>query len=246
MFGIFIRKRFLADSLMGFVDMHNHLLPGLDDGAKTLEDSISLIRGFSGIGVTNFIATPHIMDNYYPNNAHTIGNALAVVKKGLMDAGLGHISIGAAAEHMIDANLDTLLDGGSVMPIKGNYLLVEMSYLQPSINFKETILKIADKRYYPILAHPERYSFLRKESSKFKKYKERGILFQMNLLSLSNFYGKEVQKKAQILLEGGLIDFVGSDVHNEQQLEYLKNVKIDRKTATLLRPILERTVQEFS
>jgi tyrosine-protein phosphatase YwqE len=159
---------------------------------------------------------------------------------------LGTISIEAAAEHMIDANFGTLLENNAVMPLKKNFLLVEMSYLQPPLNFKEAIQEMADKRYFPILAHPERYAFLKIDSSKYRKYKEQGILFQMNLLSLSDFYGKDVQKKAHKLLEEGLIDFVSSDVHNEQQFEHLKNMRIENKQLQMLHPLLLRTIEQFS
>jgi tyrosine-protein phosphatase YwqE len=132
-----------------------------------------------------------------------------------------------------------------MMPLRKNYLLVEMSYLQPSINFDEAINKIASNRFFPILAHPERYNFLHLKSSKFKKYKKQGILFQMNLLSLGEFYGKDVQKKALHLLDEGLIDFVASDVHNMHQLQSLKEIKLTNNQLKLIFPLLEKTIDAF-
>ncbi|MEJ1222372.1 tyrosine-protein phosphatase [Sediminicola sp. 1XM1-17] len=245
MFEFFSKKKFLVDYLENFVDMHNHILPGIDDGAKTVEESIALIRSFSEFGVKNFIATPHIMDNYYPNTSQSIHAALDELKKGLYDHDLKHVLFDVSAEHMIDANFETLLDSAEMMPLRKNYLLVEMSYLQPSINFDEAIQKIASKRFFPILAHPERYNFLHLKSSKFKKYKKKGILFQMNLLSLSEFYGKEVQKKALHLLDEGLIDFVASDVHNQNQIQSLKEIKLTNALLELVLPLIDRTIHTF-
>ena len=139
MFQIFNKKVFLVDLLDGFVDMHNHILPGIDDGAKNVEESISLIKGFGDFGVTTFIATPHIMYNYYPNTSTTINEALSALKEELKNTGLTHIEIEASAEHMIDSNFETMLAEREVVPMKKNYLLVEMSYLQSSINFSASI-----------------------------------------------------------------------------------------------------------
>jgi len=245
MFHIFKKKKFLIDYLGDFVDIHNHILPGIDDGAKTVEESLNLIKGFSEIGIERFIATPHIMDNYYPNNFQTIQQALAILKNELAKKGISQVTIEAAAEHMIDANFEILLENSEVLPLKKNYLLVEMSYLQASINFEEAITKISSNSYFPILAHPERYGYLH-HTKKYSHYKNNGILFQLNLLSLSDYYGKEVFKTAQNLLENNLIDFAGSDVHNIRQLNALKGIKISTKIARQLVPVLERTITNFS
>ncbi len=245
MFHIFGKKKFLVDYLENFVDIHNHILPGIDDGAKTVEDSIALIKGFSRIGVTNFIATPHIMHNYYPNNPKTINNAFSSLQDKMLENNLKHISVEASAEHMIDDNFESILKSGEIMPMRHDYLLVEMSYLQPPINFDEAIITTVSNRLYPILAHPERYKFLQHRKHKYRKYKEQGILFQMNLLSLGDFYGAEVPKTAFKLLEEGLIDFVASDVHNLNQLNYLKETTISNKTLKLLLPIIDNTIKTF-
>ena len=245
MFHFFSRKKFLIDYLDGFVDIHNHILPGIDDGAKTVDDSIAIIKEFSDFGVQRFIATPHIMSNYYPNDKNSINGSLAVLKNALLEQNLKNISIEASAEHMIDDNFETMLDDGSVMPMKDDYLLVEMSYLQPPINFEEAIIKTASKRFYPILAHPERYGFLHRRLRKYNEYKRHGILFQMNLLSLGEYYGKEIPKIAMELLEEGLIDFLASDVHTIDQLNSLKKLTVSRKTVQQMLPIINNTIATF-
>ncbi len=245
MFQIFSKKRFLTDLLEGFVDMHNHILPGIDDGAKNVAESISIIKGFQEIGVQRFIATPHIMHNYYPNDSETITSSLVDLKNELLRQDMTNIAITAAAEHMIDSNFELILEQDATMPIKKNYLLIEMSYLQPSINFDTAIQKIATKRFFPILAHPERYVYLKAGSSKYKKYKKQGILFQLNLLSLGEFYGKDVQKKALKLIDEGLIDFLASDIHTMTQLQNLREIKISNKLAESLLPLIEKTIYNF-
>jgi len=246
MFDFFLKKKFLVDHLNGFVDIHNHILPGIDDGAKTVEDSISLIKGFSEFGVANFIATPHVMHEYYPNNPDTINKALGELKNELLRTNLKNIFIDAAGEHMIDSNFENILDAEKTMPINKRYLLIEMSYLQASINFDNAVQKIATKKYFTILAHPERYVYLHNNFKIYRKYKEeKGILFQLNLLSLSEYYGKDVQKMSLKLINEGMIDFVASDIHNMRQLNYLKNFKISEKVLKSISPIIENTIDTF-
>ncbi len=245
MFSFFSSKKYLIDQLGGFIDIHNHILPGIDDGAKNVDESIALIKAFSEFGVHNFIATPHIMGNYYPNTAETIHGAQALLKKSLLSNNLRHIRIDAGAEHMIDDKFETLLENNEVMALPNDHLLIEMSYLQPAINFDEAIIALATKHFRPILAHPERYNFLSVHSSKFMEYKKKGILFQLNMLSLSEFYGKEVQKKALKLLNEGLLDFVASDVHTIDQLNMIKKIQLPKKQLELLLPIIENTVYNF-
>tara|TARA_R110002051_G_scaffold199868_1_gene266865 strand:- start:4992 stop:5729 length:738 start_codon:yes stop_codon:yes gene_type:complete len=244
MFHIFNKKKFLIDYLGHFVDIHNHILPGIDDGAKNTNESVELLKGFSEIGIERFIATPHIMDNYYPNSPDTIQNSLDLLKNELLKKNLTNITINAAAEHMIDANFEDLLDKEEVMPIHNSYLLVEMSYLQSSINFDEAISRIGAKRYFPILAHPERYSYLH-NTSKYETYKQNGILFQVNLLSLGTYYGSSVKKVAIELIEKKQVDFIASDVHNLNHLNELKKIKVSQKEIDLLLPIIDHTIYTF-
>ncbi|WP_289062483.1 CpsB/CapC family capsule biosynthesis tyrosine phosphatase [uncultured Zobellia sp.] len=245
MFQFFNKKKYLVDYLDGFIDIHNHLLPGIDDGAKTVDDSIALIKALAELGITHFVATPHIMSNYYPNTKETINASLTELKNALLQNDLKEISIEASAEHMIDDNFENLLENDGVMPMKKSYLLVEMSYLQPPINFDEAIVKTASKRFFPILAHPERYGFLHHRKKRYQEYKDNGILFQMNLLSLSEYYGKEVPKMALELLDNGLIDFVASDIHNLNQLNALKKITLSKKMVDQVLPLINNSIQNF-
>lgn len=245
MFSFFEKKNFLVDHLHGLVDIHNHILPGIDDGAKTVEDSISLIKGFSEFGVTNFVCTPHIMHHYYPNTPKTIRKSFNLLKKELEDKGLENISLDAAAEHMIDDNFEPILESGAVMPLRKYHMLVEMSFLQPSLNFDKSIAKVASNGYFSILAHPERYAFLHNNYAKYSAYKKSGMLFQINLLSLGNYYGSDIKKIALKLLDNDLVDFIGTDIHRIDQLKFLKETKISQKTIKKINPIINKTIDTF-
>ena len=245
MFHIFNKKRFLVDALSGFVDIHNHILPGIDDGAKTVEDSIALLKEFGSFGVTNFIATPHIMQDYYPNTKDTIHTALHALKNELLNKGLTDIAIDAAAEHMIDAHFEELVEQQEILPVRADYLLVEMSYLEASLNFEDATKKITGSGLFPVLAHPERYGYLHHNKSQFHLFKKNGVLFQLNLLSLSGYYGKDIHKTAIYLLDNGFIEFVGSDIHNLQHIKALKEIRISKSLMDKVYPIVQNTISVF-
>ena len=247
MFSIFQKKIYLVDYLHGLVDIHNHILPGIDDGAKTVDDSVGLIQEFSELGITNFVCTPHIMHNYYENTPDTIKKAYQKLKKKLSnDDQFSRTYLDYAAEHMIDDNFEELLKNKKVMPLREQYLLIEMSYLQPSLNFNLAANKIAQNGYFPILAHPERYMYFHQKYGVYEDMKTNGILFQLNLLSLApESYGSSVQKMAEKLLADNHIDFVGSDVHNIRQVKRLKEIKLSTKVLNQLLPIIENTIQTF-
>lgn len=245
MFNFFSKKHFLIDHLEGFIDIHNHILPGIDDGAKTVEESIELIKGFNEFGVKDFICTPHIMENYYPNTPTTIQKSLSLLRNALKMNNLEHINIEAAAEHMIDSGFESILSDNNVMPLSKNYLLIEMSYLQASINFDSAVQKIKSSGLFPIFAHPERYAYLHKNLSSYSRFKEMGLLFQMNILSLSEYYGKEVKQAALWLLKSNQFEFLASDVHKISQLQALKKISINEKTLMLIKPVIEKTTYNF-
>lgn len=241
----FHKKKFLTDYLEGFVDIHNHILPGIDDGAKTVEESMALIKAFEEFGIRHFIATPHILPGLYANTPQTIHAAHQELMEALLEHRQTDVSILPAAEHMIDDTFEDLLNQDGIMPLKGGYILVEMSYLQPSLGFDEAIIQITKKGLTPILAHPERYLYLHQTPAKYKEYRQKGILFQLNMLSLGPYYGKDVQKKAHQLMEHGMIDFVGTDTHSLKHLNAIKELQLKEKEADRLLPVIQNTIAAF-
>tara|TARA_B110000091_G_scaffold209932_1_gene251916 strand:+ start:3019 stop:3756 length:738 start_codon:yes stop_codon:yes gene_type:complete len=221
-----------------FIDIHSHLLPGIDDGAKNMDDTIRLILKMASYGITNFVTTPHVLGNVYPNSSETIKRELEEVRTELFNRNITNITIRAAAEYMLDEEFSLRLAKDDILTIKDNYVLVEMSYFSAPLNLYEVLFEIQMKGYKPILAHPERYNFYHNDFQQFYKLKQAGCLFQLNLLSLTAQYGKNVQKVANQLLKENLYDFTGTDTHHDQHLELLTKIATSRnksKIATLLK-----------
>ena len=236
MFSIFQKKAYLADLLEGFPDFHNHILPGIDDGAQTLEDSLDLIKAFESIGITNFVATPHVIGEYYPNTPQTIHSALENVQ----EVTTANIKIKAAAEYMMDQHFVEIIENSDILTIVGKNVLVEMSYFQPPLNLNEILFKLQNHSFLPILAHPERYAYLHsRQLEKYKDLKSRGCQFQLNMLSLSGHYGDSIQKTAFQLIENGMIDFISSDVHRLDHIDKIKKIKIAKKHFNQLEQLIE-------
>lgn len=221
----------------GFVDIHSHILPKIDDGSKSMDESVALLRRMHGYGIKHIICTPHVMESVWENSSKTIQKRLEALNAHLKSIQFNDITITAAAEYMLDANFGHLLKTEKLRTLNDNYILVELSFLNAPINLYETLFNIQIAGYKPVLAHPERYSYFHNDFSTYKKLKDAGCLFQLNLLSLSNYYGSEVTAVAEALLKQQLIDFVGTDTHRQQHLDFLEKI-VDRKDLTLIEPIL--------
>lgn len=207
------------------VDIHSHLIPGIDDGAKTLEDSLVLIQGLQDLGFSKIITTPHIYKEHYPNTKEIIGQGLADVKLAMKQARI-QMPIEASAEYFMDDHFEGLLDDKNIHPLNGKYVLVEMSFFGAPPKLEDYIFKIQLKGFIPILAHPERYLFFHNDYDHFLELKAKGVLFQLNANSIMGYYGKPVKTMAHKLLKDKLIDLIGTDVHHIGHIEYLKsNIK---------------------
>ncbi len=207
------------------VDIHSHLIPGIDDGAKTLDDSLVLIRGLQDLGFSKIITTPHIYNEYYPNTKEIIGEGLVDLKFALKQANI-QMPIEASAEYFMDDHFEGLLEDKNIHPLKGKYVLVEMSFFGAPPKLEDYLFKIQLKGFTPILAHPERYLFFQNDYEHFHELKAKGVLFQLNATSIMGYYGKPVKTMAHKLLKDKLIDLIGTDVHHIGHIEYLKsNIK---------------------
>jgi protein-tyrosine phosphatase len=247
MFSIFQKKEFLIDQLKEITDIHNHILPGIDDGANNVEQSIGLLKQFKAIGIEKFICTPHIMNDFYPNTRKTINSALnKLLEECEKHTELHNLKIHAAAEYMMDQAFLDLLENEELLALKDKMVLVEMSYFQAPINLNEILFKLRTRGYRPVLAHPERYSFFHtKDLSKYQDLKNRGCLFQLNSLSLTPHYGQHVQKIAYKLLQNNMIDYIGSDTHREQHVQKLATIQFNRKILKPLIKVIENTRTNF-
>ncbi len=203
-------------------DMHSHFIPGIDDGAATIENSLTLIRAMVDMGYKNIITTPHIMVDYYPNTPNTIQNGLQILQNALKENDI-NIPVRAAAEYYIDETFIKLLESEQpLLPIIDKQVLVEFSMLFEPPMLNDAIFKMQSAGYLPIIAHPERYLFFHNDFRRYREFKDRGCLMQLNMLSVSGYYGKNIKMIAEELLSKGMYDYCGSDMHHEKHAAILK------------------------
>lgn len=222
-----------------YIDIHSHILPGIDDGAKTMGHSLELLTNMSKLGIKNFICTPHVIEGVWENSTErilTVYNELKAVVA--QTPSLKDINIRVAAEYMMDENFQNLLQAKDFLPIKDKKILVEMSYLAPPANLFETIAEIQVKGFVPILAHPERYKTFHQDLGVYERLKAAGCLFQLNMISLSNYYGKDVHESAVWLLRNNMIDFIGSDLHHMKHMEVIDSVVTRHNMMEMVTPVI--------
>jgi tyrosine-protein phosphatase YwqE len=205
------------------VDIHSHLIPGIDDGTQSIEKSLTILKAMEELGYQKAIITPHIMSDFYPNSPKDIREGLETLRSAVKEAGLD-IVIEAGAEYYLDDGFLKHLKQGDMMKIGDNYLLCETSYLQKPLQFDEMVFQAVIAGFKVILAHPERYQYIIDLEKEYQTLKEKGIYFQVNINSFAGYYGKDAQKKALFLSEVGMIDFLGSDIHRIKEVETLKKV----------------------
>ena len=237
-FNLFKSKPTLKELIPeGFVDIHSHVLPGIDDGAKDVEDSLKLISEMKKIGFSKIIGTPHIYPGLYNNSLGTISKAFGKIKN-------IEPNVSFAAEYFLDESLIKLSKRKEIICLKDNYILIEMSFINLMNHFQEIIFQLIINGYTPILAHPERYLYLNEKISILKKLKKMGCKFQINLLSTVDYYGEDVNKLSDKLYQNDLIDFVGTDIHNQDQINKF-NEKILIRSVSGLEKSIENTLKTF-
>jgi protein-tyrosine phosphatase len=201
-------------------DIHSHLIPGIDDGVKTMDESLQMIRALSELGFRKLVTTPHVMSDGYRNTPEIIMNGLKQVQEAVAAENIP-ITIEAAAEYYFDEEFLPKLESAPMLTIGGKYLLFEISYMNYPEKLSEGVFKIITKGYTPLLAHPERYPFWFGKRDEYHRLKDAGVLFQMNTNSLSGYYGAPVKKTAEWLVDNNLVDFIGSDLHGDRHLQGL-------------------------
>ena len=204
------------------VDMHSHLIPGIDDGSRTMEESISLIKEMQLFGYEKLITSPHIMMDFYPNNKEIIEAGLKNLREAVEKENIP-IEIDATAEYLIDESFEKMMEKDELMSFGDKkYILVELSCFQPFPKLNEILFELQYRGYSIILAHPERYLYWLNDFDKFILLKDKEIYFQLNMSSLSGYYGFPVKRLAEKLAENNMVEFLGSDLHNHI---YLKDIK---------------------
>lgn len=233
----FSRKREIVFPIGRYlqVDVHSHILPGVDDGAKDTAVAIRLLRGMHQLGFHTVIGTPHVMVDIHRNNRATITAAYGRLEKALAGTSAPMPRIYYAAEHMLDEGFFGLLEAQETIPYHTSpYMLVETPYLFRPLNLEHLSFQLGTTGYKPILAHPERYHYLFGQPEAYEKLKELGFAFQLNALSLTGYYGKQEKTAALWLLEHGFVDYLATDIHHERHLKHLVNFRIPQNTVALL------------
>ena len=226
MFWIFKKKQYSSvDCSPLKTDMHSHILPGIDDGSPDIETSMELVNGLLDLGYRDFVATPHILWDMYKNDSSTIAEARGELQQAFDQHKVG-ASLRSAAEYYMDEHYDELLRNDSkLLTIKSNWVLVEFSFVSPPMDLKEKLFELQIKGYQPVLAHPERYSYFAANKNFYDELKATGAYFQLNLLSLTGYYGKIVQELAQHLVKKEYISLIGTDIHHTRHLEVMRTSK---------------------
>jgi protein-tyrosine phosphatase len=236
MWSIFKKKNEVLPAQPVTVDFHSHFLPGLDDGCATLEESMSLIKQMKEYGYNRLFMSPHVMGDYFKNTPEMILEKLDIVRK---EAQLQNINIqlDVTAEYYLDEWFDEKIKSKSLLPFGANNILFEISYVNEPRNLFETIFNLQIAGYQPVLAHPERYSFLHNNFAEYEKLVAQGCRLQINLLSLVGYYGKSEQKTAEKLIEKNMVYYVSSDAHREKHVDLLKKVFATEAFAKVSRQI---------
>lgn len=246
MWTIFNRKRQYPDLQWMHVDMHSHILPGIDDGCENAEQSVELLQRLEALGLKQFYFTPHIVQDMHPNTPETIAKAFDRLRQ----EGMAHLTTGYAAEYMVDTAFDQQFarNPRNLLCLPGGHVLIEMSYIEESKLIEKVAFDLQMEGYIPILAHPERYIYYHRDPKKIERFQDIGCLLQLNLLSLIGYYGRNERRIAKYLLEKGMINLVGTDVHHERHVRALEtgvnqeNLRTHFKNCEILNEELFRDV----
>lgn len=209
------------------IDIHSHFIPGIDDGVETIEESVAMVAKMQALGYRYMVTTPHVIWDCYRNTPEIILAGLEDVREACRQAGLT-IELRAAAEYFIDEHFTSMLASGEeLLTLPGNRVLVELPYSTPLMNSSETLFSIVENGYQPILAHPERYTYFYSDLSIYQRLVDQGCELQVNILSLTGYYGENVSKTAEWLLKKNLITFLGTDAHRMQHLDMIRKSNQD-------------------
>ena len=214
--------------------MHSHFIPGIDDGAKTVEESVEMIGEMHKFGYRKVITTPHTMSDFYKNSSETILSGLEEVKAKLVEKNID-IKMEAASEYYLDFDFERKLNEEKLLTFGDKYLLFEISYMNPPDNLFHIIFKMQTMGYQPILAHPERYNFWHAEFNRYEDFIDKGVFLQMNINSLSGYYSLATKKVAEQLIDRRMISFLGTDCHHVGHLKLMKE--------TVYEPYLKKLIE---
>ena len=232
MFNIFNRKK-ENNKLFYHTDVHCHILPGVDHGSKSVEQSLAMLQAQLNMGIDRVICTSHVTAGTFENTPQSLGDAYQVLKQAVADANLP-VELHYSAEYRLDEYFQQERAAEHLIPMPGNYLLLENSFQQELLGLDELFFELRIKRYHIMMAHPERYSYYSRRRQRYEELHRRGVKFQVNILSLIGFYGDGPRRKAFEMIEKGWVEFLGTDMHNTLYAQALIDASHDRKIIKLM------------
>lgn len=233
----FLNKKYSLSELNvfeGWTDCHSHILPGVDDGIRSLKDSLLVLAYYEQLGVKKVWLTPHIMEEC-PNEPAELRERFFELQRVYSETESNKkIELCLAAENMIDSLFVKRLEQGNLLTYgdKGNELLVETSYAQAPYRFKLILQDIRKAGLIPVLAHPERYRYM--DYDDYDTLHDQGVRFQLNITSLAGAYGPEPKERAEYLLEEGYYTYHGSDLHSLSSFKRAITEKTIRKKTRMI------------
>lgn len=218
----FFHRRDKNAKLFYTTDVHCHIAPGVDHGSQNVQQSLDMLRAEADMGVTRVILTSHTTAETFENTPATLKASYETLVEACRDAGIG-IELHVSSEYRIDEYYSKLYGDGQILPMPGNYLLLENSFVQELLSIDDMMFDVQCKGYHPILAHPERYRYYHDNHSRYEKLHGAGVLFQINILSLAGYFGSGTRDAALWLIGHNMVDMFGSDMHNIDHAHVIKD-----------------------
>lgn len=203
-------------------ELHSHLIPGIDDGCPTLDASLNVLRSLQQLGYRKVITTPHIMGDFYKNGRHNIPSGADQIREVLDKEGI-ELQFEAAAEYLADEVFEEKIRQKDLLSFGDQYVLFELPFTTEPLNLPNIIFELQMSGYQPVLAHPERYSYMAFMPESYEELRDKGVYLQLNIMSLSGHYGPDVRKTAEMLIDKKWVDFVGSDCHGPRHIPVLND-----------------------
>ena len=210
------------------IDIHSHILPGLDDGSKTMEETLGMVHQLQAVGFKTLIATPHVLEGRAYLSPQDIIAATEQVRECVASAGIA-VEILPGAENYIFPDMAKWAQAGKLLTLgnTGKYILVELPMMEIPHFTDQVFFDLQVAGLTPVLAHPERYRGLYEQPERLVDWANKGILLQLDLRSLRGRYGPQARRLAEVMLHSDLIHFVGSDAHSVARSEdaYLEELR---------------------
>lgn len=223
------------------IDLHCHIIPAIDDGSASIEESIKIAKEAKKSGFTHIFCTSHFMEEEYilkEENEKLLNNLREELKKNSID-----ITLYNGNEVYISTEITNWIRESKFQTLNNSrYILIELPMTTKFPRINEIIFEILVKEYIPIIAHPERYNFVQEDPNSLISFIEQGALFQMNYGSIIGNYGKKAEKTATILLKNNMIHFFGTDNHRKNSIY----TEMDQITSKIKKIINEETFKKLS